>query len=241
MSPTTRSPSLSVGLAELRVIVLGGLPLGVLLVGVGSRLAMLLLRVTSPHDVRGVTSDHGFVIGRFTLAGTYTLLLIGAVVGIIGAATYRLLSRWLIGPTWFRWSTTGAASSAVVGSMLLDAHGVDFTRLKPTWLAIGLFVALPALFGVAVAATVDHVRRSPPPTTRRARLLPIALLVLFPFSFVVIAIVSAVIIVFLVFDEVSLVRRVRSTRVYGLTLRSAWLAVAFAGLVAVVHDIELIA
>ena len=55
------------------------------------------------------------------------------------------------------------------------------------------------------------------------------------------AIVSAVIIVFLVFDEVSLVRRVRSTRVYGLTLRSAWLAVALAGLVAVVHDIELIA
>ena len=43
--------------------------------------------------------------------------------------------------------------------MLIHADGIDFRLLTPTWLAIGLFVALPALFGVAIAMTVDRLDR----------------------------------------------------------------------------------
>ena len=93
--------------------------------------------------MRGVKSDDGFVIGQVTLAGTYNLLLLGAIVGIIGAAAYLMVAPWLIGPNWFRRLTTGLAAAAVVGSMLVHADGIDFTVLKPTWLAIGVFVALP--------------------------------------------------------------------------------------------------
>ncbi|HEY7626101.1 MAG TPA: hypothetical protein VH761_03495, partial [Ilumatobacteraceae bacterium] len=69
----------------MRVIVVGGVATGAVVVGLGSRLAMLILRLTSPHRVRGVTSDDGFVIGRVTLGGTYNLMQLGAAVGVIGA------------------------------------------------------------------------------------------------------------------------------------------------------------
>ena len=72
--------------SDLRVIIVAGIPVGVLVAGFGSRLVMLVLRVTSPDGVRGVTSDDGFTIGDVTLTGTYNLLLLGATVGIIGAA-----------------------------------------------------------------------------------------------------------------------------------------------------------
>ena len=88
-------------LEGFRVLIVGGISAGVILIGVGSRLAMLLLRVTSPDSVRGVESDDGFIMGRVTLAGTYNLLMLGASVGIIGAAAYLLVAPWLIGPKWF--------------------------------------------------------------------------------------------------------------------------------------------
>ena len=78
-------------LAELRVIIVAGITVGVLVAGFGSRLAMLVLRLTSSRFVRGAVSDDGFVIGRVTLGGTYNLLVLGAVVGVIGAGVYRLV------------------------------------------------------------------------------------------------------------------------------------------------------
>src|SRR5687768_18610943 len=94
----------------MRVLIVGGIPVGVLVAGVGSRLAMLLLRVTSPDRLVGVISDDGFTIGEFTLGGTYNLLMLGAVVGIIGAGAYRMVAPWLIGPAWLRRLTTGFGS-----------------------------------------------------------------------------------------------------------------------------------
>ena len=153
----------------LRVLIVGGVPAGVVLVGVGSRVAMLVLRLTSPDRVRGITSDDGFTIGEVTLGGTYNLLALGAATGIIGAGAYLMVSRWLIGPIWFRRITTGLASAVVVGSMLVHPDGIDFTALRPVWLAIGLFVLLPGLFGTFIGSAVDAVKR-PGSWTARARL-----------------------------------------------------------------------
>src|SRR6476646_5216117 len=84
-----REPTYIQELLELlRILVVTGVSVGIVVIGLGSRLAMLLLRLTSPDSVIGVTSDDGFEIGRVTLAGTYNLLLIGATVGFIGAVAY---------------------------------------------------------------------------------------------------------------------------------------------------------
>jgi hypothetical protein len=224
---------------EIRVLIVGGIPVGVLVAGVGSRLAMLLLRVTSPERVVGVTSDDGFKIGQVTVGGTYNLLMLGAAVGIIGAGAYKLVAPWLIGPTWFRRLTTGLASAAVVGSMLVHADGIDFTLLKPTWLAIGLFVALPGVFGTVIGSAVDAVSQPDSWTVqgRRRWLLPLIAVVCFPPTVLFLFFAFAVVGFWVVVREPALTRRLRMIPWYRIAARSFWLLVAMAGLIALVKDI----
>ncbi len=57
---------------RFRVIVAAGFLVGLPVIGLGSRLAMLLLRLTSPDAVIGATSDDGFTIGKVTVGGRTT-------------------------------------------------------------------------------------------------------------------------------------------------------------------------
>ena len=226
--------------AELRVLVVAGIGTGVLVVGVGSRLAMFVLRLTSPDHVRGVTSDDGFTIGRFTLSGTYNLLIIGAAVGVIGAAAYQWVRPWLLGPRWFRLITVALASGAVVGSMLVHADGIDFTVLEPMWLAVGLFVTLPALFAVCIALAVDRLDATDDhaaPTTWRRWILPAVLAAAFPPVLVVLAIAAVVLLVWVNVRDLAPVRRFVDSTAVRPVARAAWLAVAVLGLAALVGDI----
>jgi hypothetical protein len=224
---------------ELRVLIVAGVPVGVLVIGVGSRVAMLVLRLTSPDHVNGIRSDDDFVIGRFTLSGTYNLLMLGAAVGIVAAGLYRLVSGWLIGPIWFRRLTTALASGAVGGSILVHADGVDYRVLKPTWLAIALFVVLPAVFGWLIGPVVDRVRH-PESWTRAGRriwVLPVIALVPFPFAAFPLVLAVVVMTVLMSLGELSPVDRIRTSRAYGLMVRGAWLGIAVIGLVALIRDV----
>ena len=219
---------------RLRVLTVAGVVTGVVIAGIGGRLAMLLLRVTSPDQVVGVTSDDGFEIGRFTLSGSYSLLMLGASVGIIGAAAYRAVKPWLLGPSWFRRLTTGLGAAAVVGSMLLHADGVDFNVLEPTWLAIALFVGLPFVFGVAIGPVVDRVA-APESWTKHGRLrwaIPLALVVCFPLSAFTLVIAVPVVIIWVTINLSAV------SGAAAVAIRGAWLAVATLGLVALVNDID---
>lgn len=223
----------------LRVIVVTGILYGVVVIGIGSRLAMLLLRVTSPDRVIGVQSDDDFTIGRFTLAGTYNLLLIGAGFGILGAAAHRLVAPRLIGPAWFRQVTVGLASGTVVGSMLVHADGIDFTQLTPKWLAIGLFVALPALFGAFIGPAFDAVAAPGSWTAvgRRRWLVPVIAVACFPPTVLVVVVVAAVVALLTALGEVARVGSLRAGLTATLVIRSAWLLIAVAGLIALINDI----
>jgi len=141
----------------VRIVLLSGLLVGAFVAGPAMRLAMLLLRLTSPETVIGIESDDGFTIGEFTLSGTYNLFMLGAVLGVLGAAVYVLVSPWLIGPGWFRSFTFAFTAGVFVGAEVIRDDGVDFRVLEPTWLAIGLFVAVPALVGAVLPRVVDEV------------------------------------------------------------------------------------
>jgi hypothetical protein len=225
-------------LERFRVLVVAGISVGALVVGVGSRLAMFVLRLTSPDQVRGRTSDDGFIIGRFTLSGSYNLLLLGAAIGIIGAAAYRAVAPWLLGPTWFRRFTTAAASGAVVGSMLVHADGIDFQLLKPLWLAIGLFVALPAVFAIAIGVAVDRVAAPDSWTTvgRRRWVLPVLLIAAFPPALFILVPALLVLSVWVPARR-SLSAAGDVPWVLGLAVRGVWLAIAVGGIVALMGDI----
>jgi hypothetical protein len=222
------------------VIVVAGIPTGYFVAGVGSRLAMLALRVTSPDSIRGVESDDGFTMGVVTLSGTSNLLFLGAVTGVIGAGVYLLVRPWLIGPSWFRRVTVALASGAVVGSMLVHADGVDFTLLEPTWFAIALFVMLPALFAWSIGVAVDWALRVSPPRTRIARFgVPAFLLIVFPPLIVIMALfVVPIVFALVVIGSTDEVRQLRSRRTYGLVVRSSWLFVAVLGAVALANDVR---
>jgi hypothetical protein len=142
--------------ASSRGVLLGaaaGAWAGLLVGGVGGRLAMFVLRLTSPDYVRGVTSDDGFEIGRFSFDTVFLLALTtiaGAFVGIVFVAIRRALPV-----AWRFWSWTLVGATAG-GSLILHADGVDFNLLEPGWLAVAMFVAIPAGGAALMAIWVER-------------------------------------------------------------------------------------
>jgi len=129
---------------------------GLLVGGVGGRLAMFLLRLTSPNYVRGIKSDDEFEIGRFSTDTVFLLALTtvaGAFVGIAYVAIRRALPvAWRVGA----WALIGAT---VGGSLILHADGVDFNLLEPTGLAVAMFIAIPAGGAALMALWVERWER----------------------------------------------------------------------------------
>ena len=227
-------------LDELVLLALAGISTGVVVAGVGSRLAMLALRLTSHPRVIGIQSDDDFTIGRFTLSGTYNLLVLGAVFGVIGAAVYQWVRPWLIGPQWFRYVTVGLACGAVVGSMLIHADGIDFRALTPTWFAIALFVALPFLFGVAIAWAVDRLDREGSFARHgRARWIVAGILaVLFPLTLILLGIALLVLIGWVPARDAWHAEGKPPPAALTWIARGVWLSIAVLGLIALVNDIR---
>ena len=227
-------------LERMRVVIVAGIVVGFLVAGVVNRLAMLLLRATSPDRVIGIQSDDDFRIGEVTLAGTYNLLVLGAAVGIIGVGAYRLVAPWLIGPMWFRRLTTGLGAGIVVGSMLIHTDGVDFTVLKPTWLAIGLFIVVPGLFGLVIGPVVDAVGRPESWTARgwRRWLLPLIAVAFFPFALFIIAFALVPVGFWALARDVDFVAEVRSVRWLPNVIRGVFIGIVLLALVALAKDVN---
>jgi len=230
-------------LDELVLLALAGISTGVVVAGIGSRLVMLTLRLTSHPRVIGIQSDDDFTIGRVTFFGTYNLLVLGAAFGVIGAALYQWVRPWLIGPRWFRYLTVGLACGAVVGSMLLHADGIDFRALTPTWLAITLFIALPFVYGVAVAWTVDYLDRdgSFARVGRWRWFVAVVAAVLFPLSLILLGIAFVVLCVWVPARDAWHADGTPVPPALTWVVRGVWLAIAALGMIAVVNDIREIA
>lgn len=149
-------------LRTLATVTLVGVGCGILVVGVLSRLAMNLLIRLNP-EVAGLTSDDGFVMGQFTLAGSLNLAVIaGPLVGILGAGCYVALRGLMIGPRWFRLLSISLGPAVVVASLVVHPTGVDFRVLDPLWLAVALFILLPAGYVVLLVVLAERALAGPP-------------------------------------------------------------------------------
>ncbi|MGH2721748.1 MAG: hypothetical protein ACRDJO_09105 [Actinomycetota bacterium] len=137
---------------------IGGLACGLVIGGIGGRLAMFLLRLTSGRGVVGLESDDGFTIGAFT-ASTMFLLVAASALGAFAGMVYALARGWL--PDRIRHPATALLLALVGGAATIHPGGVDFTVLSPRWLAVALFVLLPGTFGFALSRTVDRLLRRP--------------------------------------------------------------------------------
>jgi hypothetical protein len=166
-----------------------GLVAGAAIGGVCGRLAMLLLRLTSDGSLRGVKTDDDFVIGRFSTE-TIFLVVLAALLGAVGGLLYLLVREWI--PRNWRAAVFGALCATTVGSAVISPGGVDFTALSPMWLAVAMFVLIPAAYGVAESVLVERsIRLGHVPEGRRRWLvmLPFGVLLIAP----PIALVSAVV------------------------------------------------
>ena len=93
-----------------------GALLGLLVGGVGGRLAMMLLAQLNP-EVHGRDSDDGFEMGQVSGA-TFNLLFVAMLIGILGGAIYlalTLFSNAIIGRV-ERWARRGMPSVAGGGA-----------------------------------------------------------------------------------------------------------------------------
>jgi hypothetical protein len=140
---------------RLAAITVAGALLGVLVGGVGGRLAMMLLAAMNPRAT-GVISDDGFTIGQLTIGGTAQLLVVAGLLGLAGAFVYALLRGLMIGPRWFRVLSISVGSGVVVGALIVHTDGVDFTLLQPVSLTVGLFVAIPVVYAALLTLLAEN-------------------------------------------------------------------------------------
>src|SRR5215212_860525 len=163
--------------ATLASGVSAGFVSGVLIGGVGGRLAMLLLRVTSDPSLHGLQTDDGFRIGRVS-AETLFLLGVTAGLGMAGGIFYLVVRRW-IGERW-RVPLMTVFFALIGGAGVIRPSGVDFALLDPLPLAIALFVAIPAVYGALMTWMAERLIRDDSILRRRswawvAGLAPLAL------------------------------------------------------------------
>ena len=130
----------------------GGLA-GLLIGGICGRLAMFILRLTSDDFVRGVQSDDGFTIGRFSLETSF-LLAVTAGLGSLAAVIYMIVRPAL--PARGRRAIWATLCGAIGGAAIVHSDGVDFNLLEPTALAIAMFIAIPAAGGWLMVYLIDR-------------------------------------------------------------------------------------
>ncbi|QIK67868.1 hypothetical protein G7072_17300 [Nocardioides sp. HDW12B] len=121
----------------------------------GGRLAMMLLAATNP-GMGGLTSDDGFMIGRFTLLGSLNLLLVGGLLGALGAVVYAALRGLVVGPTWFRVLSVGVGPAVVVGEQLVHTDGVDYRLLGNPGLGVALFMLIPGVYAALLTLLAER-------------------------------------------------------------------------------------
>ena len=211
--------------ATTRSVLLGaaaGAWAGFLIGGVGGRVAMGLLRVTSPDTVRGRISDDGFEIGQISAATVFLLAIttgLGAVVGVVYIAVRRAVPG-----RWGRWGWIFVGTT-VGGSLLLHADGVDFNLLEPTWLAVTLFILIPAGGAALMAFWVERWDRWWLLDRRRTIIAALPTAVLIPLVFPVLFAAAAVVLVATLSQSV----RIRSAvRIVGPPIGQAALAIVAA-------------
>jgi hypothetical protein len=127
---------------------------GTVVGGIGGRLVMLVIRLQSDASVRGLLTDDGFTIGRFTTA-TMFLLTVAAGLGAATGMLYLLLRRAL--PLRGRAVGWGVVLGLVTGADILEPGNFDFAALDSKPFIVASFVLLPTVAALAIALVIERL------------------------------------------------------------------------------------
>lgn len=137
------------------VFVAGGLA-GVVVGGLGSRIAMRIAALTARDAAQGLTTEAGATIGRITFEGTaFLVVAVGIGTALIGTAFYLATLPWLPRRRAVRALAFGGLELVVFGTVLLDPGNPDFTILGRPLLNVLVLGSLFVLHGVALVLLVE--------------------------------------------------------------------------------------
>lgn len=157
-------PAAAAALHTTFVTVVAGGASGLIAGGILGRLAMRLLALTSPEIAQGRLTDDAARVGRLTLGGSVSLALSLTVAGALVGLAYLLVRRVLPDSRALRVCGSALITGAVGGALLVHDHpSFDYSILQPAWLAVVLFVAVPAAYGAVLAYLVESFARRDPP------------------------------------------------------------------------------
>lgn len=163
-----------------------GAIVGVVIGGIGGRLAMLVLRLGSSDTLHGLATDDGFTIGRVSTE-TFFLLMVAGGLGAASGVVYVAIRRAL--PSRGRPLLTGVVVALVTGADIVDPGSFDFSALDQKPFAIAAFTVLPGLAAFTVVTAIERLLVIEPWSSRPlAIVLSLAALVLNVVLVVVVAV-----------------------------------------------------
>lgn len=142
----------------LRAGIIAGAIFGAVFGGAGGRIVMRLIAVIDT-STDGAQTDFA-TVGEITVGGTFTLLVLSTIAGVIGGVMYVAVRRWL------PWSHV--ARGAFFGLLMMFGPGVialgevDLQIFEPAVPIFALFVALIVLYGIGVALLTDRLHAPRP-------------------------------------------------------------------------------
>jgi hypothetical protein len=147
-----------------------GLIAGVLVGGVGGRIVMGIAAAMSP-DAVGLRTENGELIGRFTIEGTFALIVFGGLsASALGAVTWVIVSPWVPGAGLRRALVMMPIAVAIGSFLLVESTNSDFLILSPLGVIMAMLVVLVALNGAVIALLDDALdERLPRPGVRPLR------------------------------------------------------------------------
>jgi lysylphosphatidylglycerol synthetase-like protein (DUF2156 family) len=151
------------------VFVAGGVA-GVVVGGLGSRLAMRIAAMTARDGAQGLITDAGATIGRITFEGTaFLVVAVGIGTALLGTAFYLATLPWLPRRRSLRALAFGALELVVFGTVALDPTNPDFTILGRPLLNVLVLGSLFVLHGVALVLLIEPSGRLVSAAARGAR------------------------------------------------------------------------
>ncbi len=141
---------------------IAGLIVGLVVAGLGGRVAMRLAALAVP-SATGSFTENGNRIGDITLGGSLGLIIfVGLLASLFLATIWVTISPWLPGPTIVKGLLAAPIAVAFGSVALIDSNNPDFVVLRHDPLVVAILLTTVALTGPAMALTDDWLDRRLP-------------------------------------------------------------------------------
>lgn len=146
-------------------LILGGIGVGAVVFGLGSRLAMRFVGLVASPEHLGDQTAFG-VVGKVTVAGVVGLVVFGAFAGLFTGLLYLGVRLWVPGTWLVRGLVFGLLLLPPVGIFILASSRADFGLTSPT-LILAVFAAMILVEALGTAWLIEKLGRDTLPAPRR--------------------------------------------------------------------------